>query len=421
MTKGTAAWRIAAAALCLAVAIAAGPRAALSAAGDAATPAAGTAAAGPAPVMIDARAIGDDGRTRFIADLTGQVDIGVFTLADPYRVVIDFPETHFSLPADIGGTGRGLVSAFRYGEISPGKSRIVLDVTKPVKIDKAFVIPQAGTQPARIVVDMVPSTREAFIAASKLYRDADPPAAPPKQDRASTAAGKLVVVLDPGHGGIDAGTRGVHGTLEKDVTLAFAKVLGAKLEATGRYQVLYTRSDDTFVALGDRVDFARANNADLFISIHANSFAGASVRGATVYTVSDEASDKMAADLAASENQSDILAGVTVKGADSDQVKDILLDLTRRETRNFGVVFARNLVKELGTNIAMFKVPHQTAAFRVLEAPDVPSALIELGYLSNPSDEKLLGSDNWQDGAADSVLRAVAGYFQSRLTARGTP
>jgi N-acetylmuramoyl-L-alanine amidase len=345
MNKGTAAWRIAAAALCLAVAIAAMPRAALSAAGDAAGTATAVAPAGSAPVMIDARTIGDEGRTRFIADVTGQVDISVFTLADPYRVIIDFPETHFSLPGDIGATGRGLVSAFRYGEISPGKSRIVLDVTKPVKIDKAFVIPAGGTQPARIVVDMVPSTREAFLAASKLYREADPPASPPKQDRAAIATGKLVIVLDPGHGGIDAGTRGAHGTLEKDVTLAFAKVLGAKLEATGRYQVLYTRSDDTFVALGDRVDFARSNNADLFISIHANSFAGISVRGATVYTVSDEASDKMAADLAASENQSDILAGVNVKGADSDQVKDILLDLTRRETRNFGVVFARNLVK----------------------------------------------------------------------------
>ena len=164
---------------------------------------------------------------------------------------------------------------------------------------------------------------------------------------------------------------------------------------------------------------ARRNNADLFVSIHANSFPGGSVRGAIVYTVSDKASDKMAAALADTENQSDALAGVDVDAADSDEVKDILIDLTRRETRNFGVVFARNLVKELGKSTRMFKVPHQEASFKVLEAPDVPSALIELGYLTNPNDAKLMVTEAWQDKTADSIVKAIDDYFSTRVAGRG--
>ena len=159
--------------------------------------------------------------------------------------------------------------------------------------------------------------------------------------------------------------------------------------------------------IGDRVLIARNQHAALLVSIHINSFPGSSVRGAIVYTVSDAASDKMAAALADSENQSDALAGIDVAAKDSDQVKDILLDLTQRETRNFGVVFAQALVSHLGKATQMFKVPHQEASFKVLEAPDVPSALIELGYISNAADEKQLVSPDWQAGVADSMVSAI--------------
>jgi N-acetylmuramoyl-L-alanine amidase len=326
--------------------------------------------------------------------------------------VIDLPEVHFVLPEMAGTTGRGVVTAFRYGFISKGKSRVVLDVTGPVAIDRQYIVPAANGQPARLVVDLVPTTRVKFDEAAKAYRDSHETELANADDAQAEGAPDLpLVVIDPGHGGIDFGARGDNGTQEKDVVLAFAKVLGDKLVATNRYRVTYTRRDDSFIALGDRVRIAREQHAALFVSIHANSFPGNSVRGAIVYTVSNEASDKMAADLAKSENQSDALAGIDIDQQDSDQVKDILFDLTRRETHNFGIAFAQALVRNLGSATRMFKVPHQQASFKVLEAPDVPSALLELGYLTNAEDEKQLNSPDWQASVADAMVGAIDQYF----------
>jgi N-acetylmuramoyl-L-alanine amidase len=383
------------------------------------------AAGGPVPYLLDARVVGDDSRVRFVADISAPIDAAVFALADPYRIVVDLPEVHFVLPETAGITGRGLISAFRYGFISAGKSRIVIDVTGPVAIDKQFTVPAGNGQPARLVIDAVPTTRAKFLEAAQAYRDSHEVALASSDKAAGVAAGGAsdlpLIVLDPGHGGIDLGARGDGGTLEKNVVLAFAKVLGAKLLETNRYRVVFTRRDDSFIALGQRVQIARDQHAALFVSVHANSFPGNSVRGAIVYTVSDEASDKMAADLASSENQSDALAGIDVNEQDRDQVKDILFDLTRRETRNFGVVFAQALVKNLGTATRMFKVPHQQASFKVLEAPDVPSALLELGYLTNPADEKQLDSPEWQSNVADSMVAAIDAYFGKGATLSQKP
>ena len=376
------------------------------------------------PYVLDARVVGDDSRVRFIADVSAPVDAVVFALADPYRIIVDLPEVHFVLPETAGTEGRGLVSAFRYGFISRGKSRIVIDVTGPVAIDKQFVVQPADGQPARLVIDAVPTTRDKFLEAAKAYRDSHETTLAKADREPGVAAGESdrpLIVLDPGHGGIDLGAKGGDGTLEKDVVLAFAKVLGAKLLETNRYRVVYTRRDDSFIALGERVAVARNQHAALFVSVHANSFPGNTVRGAIVYTVSDEASDKMAADVATAENRSDALAGIDIDGEDSDQVKDILFDLTRRETRNFGVVFAQNLVKHLGTATHMFKIPHQQAGFKVLEAPDVPSAMIELGYLTNADDEKQLVSEEWQSNVAASTIEAIDGYFGKKTLVSDKP
>jgi N-acetylmuramoyl-L-alanine amidase len=381
-------------------------------------------AAADAPVMLGARIVGDDSRVRFVADLSRKIAATAFTLADPDRIVIDLPEVHFALPQLAGSTGRGLIAAFRYGLISPGKSRIVIDLNGPTLIDKTFVIDPADGQPARLVIDAVPTDRAKFLDATRAYKQQQLATAAEGADAGAGAepggnGGKPIIVVDPGHGGIDTGAHGGGGVLEKDVTIAFGMTLGRLLEAGGRYRVVYTRSDDSYISLGDRVAIARRNNADLFVSIHANSFPGGSVRGAIVYTVSDKASDKMAAALADTENQSDVLAGVDVNAADSDYVKDILIDLTRRETRNFGVVFARNLIKELGKSTRMFKVPHQEASFKVLEAPDVPSALIELGYLTNPNDAKLMVTGAWQDKTAAAIVKAIDDYFRTRVAGQG--
>jgi N-acetylmuramoyl-L-alanine amidase len=365
-----------------------------------------------------ARVVGDDARTRFVMDLSGAVALSVFALDEPDRVVVDLPEVHFNLPDGSGKDGKGLVSAFRYGMISAGKSRIVIDVTGPVSIDKSFVIPAEGGQPAKLVVDLVPSTRAKFAEAVHEFRERDRMAAAAAREAQpaspAPADGRLRVVLDPGHGGIDSGARAKSGTLEKDVVLAFAMELRKKLEESGRYDVLMTRSDDTFVSLGGRVAFARSHRADLFVSIHADSFWGGDVRGATVYTLSEKASDQMAAQVAESENKSDILAGVSVP-EDTDEVSDILIDLARRETKNFAVVFARNMIKELKPDVRLFKHAHQQAGFVVLKAPDIPSALVELGYLSNTADEKLLTSDSWRQKTATAMTRAIDDYFRQRV------
>ena len=286
-------------------------------------------AASDGPVMLGARIVGDAARVRFVADLSKKVQATVFTLADPDRIIVDLPQVRFALPELAGAAGRGLISAFRYGLISPGKSRIVMDLTGPALIDKTFVVDPADGQPARLVIDVVPTSRANFLAATRAYKEQQLAVARVNADSGFNAApgdhgDKPVVVVDPGHGGIDTGAHGGGGVLEKDVTLAFGKTLDKLLEATGRYRVILTRDDDSYISLGDRVDIARRNNADLFVSIHANSFPGGSVRGAIVYTASDKASDKMAAALANTENESDALAGVDVNAADSNDVNDIL-------------------------------------------------------------------------------------------------
>lgn len=362
------------------------------------------------PIMFDARIVGDDSRVRFVADLSSTVDVAVFTLADPYRIIVDMPDVRFALPALAGTEARGFASAFRYGSISTGKTRVVIDVITPVKIEETFAIEPADGQPARLVIDVVPSTREEFLASAS-FRSEGSGGSSGAAPAVMGTGGRPVIVIDPGHGGIDTGARGDGGTIEKDVVLAFAKILGAKLLATDRYRIVFTRRDDSFVPLGERVKIARNHGAALMISVHANSFSGSAIRGAIVYTASEQATDLMAAELAAAENQSDVLAGINIDGDDADEVKDILVDLTRRETRNFGVVFAQNLVRELSKSTRMFKIPHQQAGFKVLEAPDVPSALIELGYLTNAADEKQLVSAEWQDSAAGSVVDAIDAYF----------
>jgi N-acetylmuramoyl-L-alanine amidase len=268
----------------------------------------------------------------------------------------------------------------------------------------------------------VPASRAEFMAnyeRQNLARTAENMRAEPKQaepDRPSD--GRPRIVLDPGHGGIDAGAVGSGEVLEKDIVLAFARDLAEDLKKSGQFDVIMTREDDRFVRLSERVAIARRNHADLFLSIHADSFRGHGVRGATVYTLSERASNQMAAQLAESENRSDIIAGLEIEEGTDNDVADILLDLTRRETKNFSIVMAREMVDQLRPAVRLFKNPHQQASFVVLKAPDVASVLVELGYLSNREDEQLLLSEKWRKQAVGAITSAVERYFQTRI-ARG--
>jgi N-acetylmuramoyl-L-alanine amidase len=227
-------------------------------------------------------------------------------------------------------------------------------------------------------------------------------------------------MLDPGHGGIDDGARARSGELEKDIVLGFSRALRDKIRASGKYRVAMTRDDDTFIPLAKRVDMARAVDADLFVSIHADSLRSAHrVRGATVYTLSETASDAEAQKLAEAENKADVIAGVDLS-REPDDVAGILIDLARRETKVFSVEFARSLVKEMRNATRLHKKPLKSAGFRVLKAPDVPSVLLELGFVSNRQDLKALVSNEWQARTAGAIVGAVDAFFSTRV-ARGTP
>lgn len=372
------------------------------------------------PVATDARLGGDESQTRFVMDLSRKVDLHVFTLGDPYRVVVDIPQVTFRLPPKAGETGRGLVKAFRFGLVMPGGSRIVIDLNKPVRVDKAFVVDAADGAPARLVLELVATDRDSFlrkVAFDQRFAHAQVPATPASHEQQSSSGdARPIIVLDPGHGGIDTGTKGPNGQMEKDIVLDFAKRLKEKVETTSKYRVLLTRSDDTFVPLAERVRFAREAGAALFISIHADSLPRreGDAQGATVYTLSETATDPAAARLAEQENRADVIAGVDLKDQ-PDDVAGILIDLAQRETKTFSVQFANKLVGIMKRAARMHKEPIKSAGFRVLRAPDVPSVLVELGYVSNKEDLQSLSSDSWRDHTADSMAAAIDGYFSTHL------
>lgn len=235
-------------------------------------------------------------------------------------------------------------------------------------------------------------------------------AAPKSKPAPAPAKPKAILALDAGHGGRDPGTIGVHGTYEKDITLAVTRDLARRLEATGRYQVMLTRRDDSFIALPDRVRLARAGRAELFVSLHADSVPNPRQRGFSVYTLADEASDAMTAALAQRENAVDRLAGVDFS-KHPKMVRTILLDLMTRETANNASRMAETVVAKLNPAITPLQKPHRQANFAVLRAPDIPSILVEMGFLSNADDEKLLTQASYQHKLADRLVTAVDGFF----------
>lgn len=372
--------------------------------------------------VIGARVAGDAERTRFVLDLDTQVKPAISGLARPFRLIVDLPEVEFKLPGGAGETGRGMVTNWRYGLFAPGKSRIVMDLSGPVSVDKTFFLPAVDDQPARLVIDLVkssPDDFDAFVLSSRKSEKVSSAKTAPKTDRLGEGAkkgDKPLIVLDPGHGGIDNGATGVGGTLEKAIVLDFANLLKQKLEKSGLYDVRLTREDDTFVSLSRRVEIGHELEADLFISIHADSVRRGRklARGATVYTLSDKASDQLSEELAEVENMSDIIAGVELDEEPTD-VTDILLDLAKRETRSFSNYFAKTLVTELKSAVRLINNPHRSAGFRVLKAHDVPSVLVELGYLSNEHDEKLLITEEWRERMANAMSDAIHGFFRPRL------
>ncbi len=369
------------------------------------------------PTAQGVRIGGDDKQTRFVMDFDRKVDLSAFTLADPYRVVVDLPQVAFQLPKNVGEQGRGLIKGFRYGLIMQGGSRIVLDTKLPVKIEKAFTLAAEDGQPAKLVIDMSPTDRDSFLRTIALANR--PPREPKRVEAAKPDTDpRPLIVLDPGHGGIDTGTHGPGGELEKDVVLAFTNALREKLESSGKYRVVMTREDDTFIPLNDRVRFARSRSASLFVSIHADALPKreGQADGATVYTLSEKASDAEAARMAENENRADVIAGVDLT-SEPDDVANILVDLAQRETKTFSLQFAKAAVNELKRTARLHKKPLKSAGFVVLRAPDVPSVLVELGYMSDKEDLSHLTSADWRARNAGALAQAIDDFFAPRLLA----
>ena len=366
---------------------------------------------------------GDEARTVVSFDLSKAAPVRVFALVEPTRMVIDLPTARFE-PASVGGRGgRGLVTAWRFGAHAAGRSRLVIDTRGPVRLGRAEFDATVPEGRSRLVVELLPGTVEAMRETGAI--DLTPAGvgeatAKPGKGRAADAAAapapaRPVVVIDAGHGGGDAGTVSpATGMPEKTVVLAMARVLAQKLRETGRYEVVMTREEDVFLGLSERVRIARGRRADLFLSVHADAEYDHSVRGATVYTVAEKASDEQAAALAAKENQSDALAGHVVEEAEGE-VADILADLTLRETRRLSHAFARDLLDEYRRSGRLVKTqPHRQAGLKVLRAHDIPSALVEIGFLSNKEDEALLTSPEWREKTARSLIAAIDRWFAGR-------
>ena len=400
-----------------------------------------TAAAWAKPEISAARLGETPERTRFVIEMSEELPYRVFTLPDPFRVVLDLPEVDWSLPEDRQPRPRGLVTGLRFGLFAPGTSRVVLDVKQPVLLQKVFVIPPREGKPHRLVVDVEPVSRAQYFAAEESATGEAAvsdtplaPLAPPEQQQAAVPPlppgvpplplpkptdVRPVVVIDPGHGGVDPGAIGVSGTYEKTLTLDYGLALKKALEATGRYKVVMTRDKDVFLKLRQRIRLAQEAKGDLFISLHANVNASGRIRGASIYTLSETASDEEAAALAAAENAADVLAGVDLTDQTGD-VRNILIDLAQRETMNLSKKFANDLVDEVGQETKLLRNTHRFAGFAVLKSPVVPSVLFEIGYMSNRQEERLLRDRGHRAKIIDSIIRAIDGYFERQRAASRT-
>lgn len=378
-------------------------------------------AAGGRPVAHELVVTGSEAVTVLELKLDSRVEFAVQALGTPYRLVIDLPEVDFALPDGAGRSGAGLVKAYRFGLFAPGRSRIVIDVDRPFLVEPPRWTKAVGGR-QRLVVTIAASDAARFKAALKPKGEAGEVTGAvinsiPKPRLADPRKQRPVVVIDAGHGGIDSGAVSPIGTKEKDIVLALALKLRDKLKESGRYKVVLTRDRDVFIPLHGRVAIATEKGANLFVSIHADSAEDGryyAARGATIYTRSERASDEAARLLALKENSSDILAGVEVL-EDGDTLTNILMDLTLRETRGLSNDFAGGVIGEFKSRTKLTSEPHRQAAFVVLKSPQFPSALIEIGFISNREDEKSLKSEQWRDQMATSIAASIDRFFSRKI------
>ena len=355
------------------------------------------------PATSDVLAVrlgGDAAETRIVIDLTRPTSGRIEADADtPNRMILDLKGV--SARGVLQGRGQGLVRAWTFDQ-TLGSARLQLDLAANADVERRFLIPPAdGSANYRYVLDIV-----AHPGAARTPAVAAPLSAPVAlNDAAPPLRLRKIIVIDAGHGGKDPGASGTD-SHEKDVTLAAARALKARLERTGRYQVVMTRDSDVYVPLDTRVQIARKAGADLFLSLHADSGPDPTIHGATVYTLSERGGDRVGYVL----NRHDWFLQPTAVGGDQ-QVGRILLDLSQRSTRNRSALFAQTLIQRVGDRAPLMQRSHRDADYFVLLAPDVPAALLEMGFITNPDDEARLNDADDRAALMDEVAGAIDAYF----------
>jgi N-acetylmuramoyl-L-alanine amidase len=371
-------------------------------------------AASARPRVSDVRVGVHPEKTRVVIEMTEAPSYRIFRLADPYRVVIDLPELDWpgvQLPRSMG-----VIAALRYGLFTPGTSRVVLDTTGPVAITDVLLLEPRDGRGHRMVLDLSATDVAAFQAELRsVVIESETPlvvarTAAPTPVPAARSDPRPMIVVDAGHGGVDPGAKSVSGIYEKELMLSYALELEKALLASGRYRVALTRRDDRFIPLRERVAIAQQTEADLFISLHANTNPSRKVKGASIYTLSENASDKEAEALAAKENKADIIAGVDLT-RQTEVVSQILIDLAQRETMNLSKSAANLMVEEFKPRTKLLRNTHRYAGFAVLKSPSVPSLLIETGYMSNAKEERLLRSSAHRKTLVEAMVKGIDRYF----------
>ena len=362
-----------------------------------------------------------DGMTRLILDLTEPITFEYFSLSAPYRMVIDVPSLRWALDEHTLTVGHSGIARLRYGQFRPDTSRIVLELDQPLAVRQARVLAAdaESTSSHRLVLDLAPVSPSAFEATAlppepvtQARRTASAGPAPLPKLKPAPKTVRHLIAIDAGHGGRDPGAIATNGLKEKTLALAFARELRSVLVESGRYEAVMTRDRDRKVALKRRVVIARNAGADLFLSIHLDRLDNRDVHGVSVYTLSDEASDVETAELAARENKADIVAGVDLTEGYDEDVAKVLISLVQQNTMNCSAALAATLLPELGRVAPLINRPHRFGDFRVLKAPDIPSVLVELGFLSNDHDAKRLTSKSHRRALAGAILQALDTYFR---------
>lgn len=373
-------------------------------------------------------------KVRIVLDLSELSDFRTFTLSNPYRMVVDLPDFEWKI-SNPEHPNASFIKSVRKGTLSAGISRVVLDLEKPILIQSAFMLPAQNGKKNRLVIDYSPTDESNFLSKKGTVHGTLKTEAPPKQTIVHSAHGipipppnsarpktrqrptqskiwkKPLIVIDPGHGGVDPGAIGHSKIYEKNVVLALSKELQKQLINSGKYRAILTRNKDVFIRLKDRVAFARKHEADLFISLHADSIKKRNVRGTSVYTLSKKASDAQTAKLAERENQADLIAGIDLSVED-EQVAFILGDFLMTDTMNQANFFANTLVEKMKRKkIRTLERPHRYAGFAVLKAPDIPSVLIETGFMSNRTEATLLNKPTHRRTIASAIKTGIDAYF----------